>query len=117
MNKGILVDEDKIYQLADIAAAAQAQIQDTFSNLDPVVNISRAMRKSGFPADTMTIECLTSKKRILFIYHDDQPQQLKLQYGYSDQDPGEDYITMYLDEFTQANVASWIKAYFLKDRK
>jgi len=109
------VNEDKIYQLADIAAAAQTQIQNAFSNLDPVVNISRAMRKSGFPADTMTIECLTSKKRILFIYHDDQPQQLKLQYGYSDQDPGEEYIYVSLEEFTQDNIVNWIKAYFLKD--
>jgi hypothetical protein len=110
------VNEDKIYQLADIAAAAQTQIKQDFSNLDPVINISRAMRKSGFPADTMTIECLTSKKRILFIYHDDQPQQLKRQYGYSDQDPGEDYMNVPLEEFTRDKIVNWIKAYFLEGR-
>jgi len=107
------VNDDKIYQIADIAAAAQLKIQQAFKDIDPVVNISRAMRKSGFPADTMTIECLTSKKRILFILHDDHPQTINYQFGYNNEDPGADFITWPIEDLTQEQIFAWIKKYFI----
>ena len=108
------MNDDKIYQIADIAAAAQVKIQQAFKDIDPVVSISRAMRKSGFPADTMTIECLTSKKRILFILHDDRPQQIDYQFGYTNEDPGADFINWPIEDLTPEQIFDWIKEYFVE---
>jgi len=105
--------QDKIYEIGDIAADAQVKIQQAYKNLDPVVSISRAMRKSGFPADTMTIECLTSKKRILVILHDDHPQNISYQFGFSNEDPGPDFISLATDALTPELIFEWIKEYFI----
>ncbi|MEY8204363.1 MAG: hypothetical protein RPR40_04735 [Bermanella sp.] len=108
------MNEHKIYQIADIAAAAQVKIQQTFKDIDPLVGISRALRKSGFAADTMTIECLLSKKRILFVLHDDHPQHIDYQFGYSNQDPGANFSRWPLEDLTQEQIFEWIKDYFIE---
>ncbi len=108
------MNKDKIYEIGDLVAEAQIDIQQKFANVDPVVSISRNMRKSGFPADTMTIDCLKTKKRILFILHDDKPNKINYQFCFSDQDPGPDYKSFLLEALNKEQFFEWMKDYFVE---
>jgi hypothetical protein len=72
----LAVSNHNVYKLSDIAAEAQAAIQRDFKNIDPIVGVMRNMRAAGFPADAMTVDCLKSGKRIIFILHDDRPDEV-----------------------------------------
>ena len=85
-----------IYTLADLAQQAQSRIQIDYAHLNPVIHVLRKLRESGFAADALTIECLSSGKRLLFIVHDDDPQQVQFQSGFRDQDPGSNYTAIAL---------------------
>jgi len=103
---------DKIYQLADLAAAAQVNIQRDFKEIDPVVGIMRSLRDSGFPADAMTIDCIVSGKRIIMILHDDRSDVVDYQFGYRDKDPDMAFKQLLFAEVNSEQIYNWIKSYF-----
>mgnify|MGYP003665038028 CR=1 FL=1 len=51
-----------IYALAEIAEAAQVEIQASCPLTDPVIGVSRNLRDAGFAVDVMTIDCFKSGK-------------------------------------------------------
>ena len=98
-----------VYALSDRATAAQAKIQKDFKDIDPVIGIRSNMRASGFPADAMTIDSLSSGKRITFIVHDEQPGNVAYQFGHKDKDPSADFTNTPFDEVTTDKIYHWIK--------
>jgi len=98
-----------IYALSDRATAAQAKIQQDFKEIDPIIGVRSNMRASGFPADAMTIDSLSTGKRILFIVHDEQPGNVAYQFGYKDKDPGADFTNVPFNEVTTDEIYRWIK--------
>jgi hypothetical protein len=105
------VSEEKIYALSDLATAAQLRIQKDYKHLDPVVGVSRNLRKSGFPADVMTIDCIKSGRRILFLLHDDTPEQVSYEHGYRDKDPAFEFSFLVFDEITDTTFYDLITDY------
>lgn len=99
--------------LSDIATETHTRIQQTFSDLNPVVGVSRKMRSNGIPADAMTIDCLKSGKRIILILHDDQPDVILYQFSFKDKDPGDEFDTIKFNELTTQMLYEWIQSYFL----
>ena len=80
-----------IFALADLAAEAQAKIQQNYAHVNPVIHVRHGLRQSGFPADALTIDCLQTHKRILIILHDEQLDEVQYQFSRTDQDPTDDY--------------------------
>ena len=105
---------DKIYALADIAALAQTEFQRNYSHIDPVIGIMRSMRDAGFAADALTIDCITSGKRILFILHDSAPDTLDYLFGYRDKDPDMVFEKIALTDATKEQFYAWMEGYFLE---
>ena len=97
---------------SDIASAAHGRIQQDFADINPVIGVMQGMRKMGIPADVISIDCLTSKKRILVVLHDQQPDVIQYQFCFLDQDPGDDYLQVPSAEVNADTVYGWIKSYF-----
>jgi hypothetical protein len=97
--------------LCDLATEAHTRIQQTFEELDPVVGVSENMRASGVPADVMTIDCLKSRKRILLVLHDHQPEVINYQFGFIDQQPQRGFEQIALQQLTSTTLFDWIKDY------
>ncbi|WP_250657537.1 hypothetical protein [Alkalimarinus coralli] len=100
-------------KLSDIATEAHTRIQQTFAHIDPIVGVNQSMRKSGVPADLMTIDCLKSGKRIILVLHDQTPDVISYQFSYKDQDPADTFERIKFAELTSATLYDWMKSYFL----
>ncbi len=105
-------NEQGIYLLGDIAGAAQIKIQQDFIDIDPIIGISHHLRKAGFPIDAMTIDCLTSGKRILILLNDEKPDWVSYQFGFKGKDPAAEFEGKPLKEVNETQIYNWIKQYF-----
>jgi len=101
--------------ISDMATEAHARIQKDFTEINPVVGVSRSMRKTGIPADAMTIDCLKSGKRIILVLHDQQPDIIHYQFSFKDKDPDEKFEAVSIEELTTEKLYEWIHVYFLGD--
>lgn len=99
-------------ELSELATQAHTRIQQDFAHIDPIVGVSRSMRKNGVPADAMTIDCLKSKKRIIIILHDLEPDILHYQLSFIDKDPAEEFASLAFKDLTPELLYDWIKNYF-----
>lgn len=87
-------------------------IQKDFDTLDPVVGVNQKMRALGIPADVMTVDCLRSGKRILLILNDEHPDVLSYQKTFKEDDPGEVFQEIPLEQMSSRILYEWIKDYF-----
>jgi hypothetical protein len=101
-----------LLSLSDIASQAHEKIQLNFENINPVISVMQGMRKSGIPADVLTIDCLVTNKRILVVLHDLHPDIMRYQFTFIDQDPSDDYQQVVSADVTSEVVYGWIKDYF-----
>jgi len=105
--------DSALSNIYSLVTAAHAQIQQDFSNIDPVVSVNRQMRNGGIPADAMTIDCLKSGKRIILIFHDEQPDWVSYQFCLKDKDPYEAFESIPYKEVTTKQLYNWMKETFL----
>ena len=102
----------RLLQLCDIATEAHTRIQQTFKDINPIVGVSHNMRENGIPADAMMIDCLKSRKRIILILHDEQPDIIRYQFSFIDNDPDKKFETIQFNELNPTQMFDWIKNYF-----
>lgn len=102
-------------ELCNIVTEAHTRFQQDVADIDPIVGVNQSMRKSGIPADAMTIDCLKNQKRILLILHDGQPDTLSYQYGWRNKDPGDDFTEMSFGDLSAELVLGWMKSYMAVD--
>ena len=101
-----------LFTLSDIATDAHTRIQQDFKDIDPIVGVNRSMRKSGIPADAMTIDCLKTGKRIILILHDQQPDIIRYQFSFKNKDPDDKFEEIQFNELTADKLYAWISGYF-----
>ena len=106
--------EKQLEAICDILTEGHARIQQDFKDLNPVIGVIQHMRKSGIPADAMTIDCSKSDKRIILVLHDHQPDMISYQFTFKDLDPDDKFDRIHIKEFTADKVYDWIKGYFSK---
>ncbi len=70
------------------------------------------MRDSGIPADVMTIDCLKTKKQIIIVLHDGQPEIVSYQFSHKDKIPSTHFETLVASELNSKILFDWIKNYF-----
>ena len=98
-------------KLCDIATEAHTRFQQEILDIDPIVGVNQGMRKSGIPADAMTIDCLKNGKRIILILHDEQPDLISYQFSWREKDPGSSFKKIPFDELSDDLVLEWMKSY------
>lgn len=98
--------------LCDAATEAHTRIQQDFQYINPIVGVSKNMRKNGVPADAMTIDCLKSGKRIIIILHDHSPDVINYQFSFRDKDPDSKFEQLPFKDVTSTQIYNWIKTYF-----
>lgn len=104
--------DDQLKEISDRITNAHARIQENFDQINPVVGVNRQMRTAGIPADAMTIDCLKTNKRILVVFHDEQPEIAYFQFGLRDQDPGPSFETLAFDGLTEQQFYDWMVEQF-----
>jgi hypothetical protein len=110
-----MTNNERLEILCDSATEAHTLIQKNFTEINPVVGVSQKMRGVGVPADTMTIDCLKSKKRILIVLHDHQPECVNYQFTFIDKDPDEKFEMMGFEEVSAKKIYRLIETYFLSN--
>ena len=106
------IKDAKVYPLSDLAQLAQAQVQAEYQHIDPVIGVSHNLRKSGFAADTLTIENIKNDKRILMVLHDHKPHIVDYEFGQASQDPNFDFKEITVQELTQKKLYEWMVEVF-----
>lgn len=106
------MSEDPLKTLSDMASDAHTRIQAAHEHINPVVEVRRGMRDSGIPADVMTIDCLRTRRRINLILHDEQPGQLLYQFVTIEDEVGDSFQSMALDDMTIPMLVDWMQDYF-----
>ena len=101
-------------QLCDIAEEVHKAIQRDFDDIDPLIGVSQNMRTNGIPADVMTVDCLRTRKRIIIILHDQQPDIIRYQFTLMDEDPSGGFEELLFAEFKNETFYHWISQYFLQ---
>ena len=109
------MSEENLEKLSGLVTEAHTRIQMDFEHINPIVGVSRGMRSVGIPADTMTIDCLRTGKRIIIILHDQQPEILQYQFSYKAQDPAEEFMTLTFKALSNQILYDWMKEYFSVD--
>ena len=106
------MEDTPIKQLCDVVEQAHAKIQQDFKNINPVVGVNKKMRTVGIPTDFMTIDCLKSGKRILFVLHDARPEMAQYQFCLRDEDPADEFESIALQNLTVQQLYDWMKETF-----
>lgn len=102
----------QLEKLWEQASEAHAAIQRDFADIDPLIGVSQNMRKQGVPADVMTIDCLRTRKRIIVILHDQQPDIVSYQFAAMDSDPEGGFESLAVEQVTTQQIYEWISGYF-----
>lgn len=106
------MSEKNLKTLCDLTTEAHTRIQQDFKHINPVVGVSKKMRDIGVPADAMTIDCLSTGKRIIIILHDQEPDIVNYQLCYRDKDPDDEFQKLEFKELSSQLMYDWIKDYF-----
>lgn len=107
-----MVLSKQLESLWEQASEAHAAIQRDFTDIDPLLGVSQNMRKQGVPADVLTIDCLRTRRRIIVILHDQQPDRVSYQFASMDSDPESDFRSLSFQEVTSQQIYKWIAEYF-----
>jgi len=106
------LEDSPIKQLCDLVEQAHIKIQEDFKNINPIVGVNKQMRTIGIATDLMTIDCLNSGKRILFVLHDAQPEIAQYQFCRRDEDPRDEFESIALENLTTQLLYDWMKNTF-----
>jgi len=109
------IKDAKVYELSEVAKLAQADIQTKYPDVDPIIGINHQLRKSGFAADTLTIENQTNDTRIIMILHDDKQGLVDYEFGRLSKDPSFQFQEIRLDELTQEKLFEMMEQVLVKE--
>ena len=85
--------------LSEIVASANDLFSEKYTHIDTIIGImDKTLRNQGMKADAVTIDCITLKKKIVMLTHDDTPDMVKIALGNKDGDIIVRKIKAFLDE-------------------
>lgn len=105
--------EGILKEVSDLVSQAHTLIQARHKDLNPVVGVRQGMREMGIPADSITIDCLRSRKRILIVLHDEQPEVLLYQFASMDGEIEMNFTTIARAQVSKETFVVWMRDYFL----
>lgn len=73
--------------LSELVAKANDIFYSKFAHIDTLMGImDKTLRNQGMSADAVTLDCITLKKKIVFLIHDDKPDVVSIALGSKDGD-------------------------------
>lgn len=102
----------KLEQLFEIASKSHARVQQNFQDVNPMIGVNQQMREMGVPCDVMTIDCLQSKKRIILVLHDHNPDIVRYLLSHQDVEPEGEFEEIPYRDVTEETLYKWIIDYF-----
>jgi hypothetical protein len=76
-----------LHDLSEIVAKANDLFYEKFTHIDTLMGImDKTLRAQGMQADAITIDCITLKKKIVLLIHDDKPDTVDIALGNKDGD-------------------------------
>ncbi|MGR6873209.1 hypothetical protein ACU6U9_13070 [Pseudomonas sp. HK3] len=108
------IKDAKIYGLSEIAKLAQADIQDAYPDVDPIIGISHNLRNAGFAADTLTIDNRANDTRIIMILHDNKPDVVDYEFAQISKDPSFEFTEIALADLTESKLLQMMTAALIK---
>ena len=106
------MSESALQTLSDLTETAHARLQEQYSDINPMVSLRSGMREVGIPADMINVDCMQTRRRILLILHDEYPDSLLYQFTDLEQEAGNDFQQMPLNEVTVDTLFTWMRDYF-----
>lgn len=106
------MSNDALKKISDMVSEAHAQVQAAHQHINPVVGLRQGMRDVGIPADTITIDCLQRKKRILLVLHDEHPGILLYQFTTTGDELIMQFNNIALESLNTETIVSWVVEYF-----
>lgn len=106
------MSEESLKVFSDRVSDAHTRIQAAYQHINPVVEVRRGMRDAGIPADVLTLDCLRTRRRITFILHDRHPGTLLYQFVTMEDEVGNNFEQISLDDMTVDLLVDWMKDYF-----
>ena len=103
---------DPLKTLSDLVSDAHAQIQAAHQHINPVVEVRQSMRDAGIPADVLTLDCLSTQRRITLILHDQQPGVVFYQFVTREEEVGGEFKRIRLADMSSATLVDWMQDYF-----
>ncbi len=100
---------ETLYQMVN---EAHVKIQASHKQINPIVEVRQSMRASGIPADVLTIDCLRTNQRILFILHDQQPEIVRYKFMSRDSEELTGFTEIALAELTADLLFDWMQERF-----
>jgi hypothetical protein len=108
------MEQTALQSLSDLTETAHARLQSEYADINPMVSLRSGMREVGIPADMINVDCMRTRRRILLILHDDYPDSLLYQFTDLDQEAGNDFQQMALDEVGVDTLFAWMRDYFAR---
>jgi hypothetical protein len=106
------LENNRLKTVCDLASVSHARIQKDFADINPMVGVNQKMRDMDVPADAVTIDQLSSGKRIILILHDHYPDVVNYQFSFKNQDPDDEFEQIAFKELTADKLYEWMKSYF-----
>lgn len=104
--------EAVLKSLSEMLEQAHARIQAKHAAINPVVGVRRGMRDTGIPADVISIDCLSSHRRILLVLHDESPGVMLYQFAALDDDTDNSFEQASLDCIDVGTLVQWMESQF-----
>lgn len=103
---------NKLKHLSEVVARANDLFFSKFDKIDTIMGImDKTLRNQGMKADAITIDCITLKKKIVMLIHDEKPNTVDIALGNKE---GEIYASSSysLDDISEALIVSIMKDNF-----
>ena len=104
--------EAVLKSLSEMLEQAHARIQAKHAGINPVVGVRRGMRDTGIPADVVSVACLSARRRILFVLHDQSPGVLLYQFTALDDEADNNFEQVGLDHVDVDTLMQWMESQF-----
>ena len=112
----VFMSKTPLERLSDTVTESHKKIQNDFESINPVVSVTTKMRGVGIPADVMMIDCLVTKRRILIVLNDEQPDSFSYQFCMKEEDPLDQFMVLPLTDLTETLIYDWIAGYFSENK-
>ena len=106
----------KLKQLSEIIAEANDAFFVIHDHINTVVGImDKSLRKQGMNADAVSIDCLSSKEKLVFVLHDIKPIMVDIALGNHEGDITSSYEYV-LTDITVDWVVTLMKDHFIANK-
>jgi hypothetical protein len=104
---------NRLKSISEIVAKASDLFSSKFDKVDTLMGImDKTLRNQGMKADAITIDCISKKKKIVVLIHDDKPDVVEVALGNKEGDiySSSEYV---MDELSETIIFGLMETNFI----